>query len=62
MTNFDAIVTGGPETLAFLLTKSKIAAMEKICKEFGVAFSVSDETFEQVRKEHLDDLLAEYKG
>lgn len=61
MTNFDAIVAGGPEAVALLSTRAKVAAIEKTCEQFGVEFSVSHETFERVYKEHLDYLLAEHR-
>ena len=62
MTNFDKLVSGGPEAVAYAFTRAKVAAIRRTLAKAGIEYSgPSNGVFQQVFKEHYDWLTAEYK-
>lgn len=59
MTNFDKLVAAGPETLAHVLTESKINASVMVVTKLGIEFECPDELRKEIYKEHYDFLTKE---
>lgn len=59
MTNYEFIISQGPEVLAKLFTDSKIDAIKRCCAKIGITYMPTEETYNIVLSEHLAFLMKE---
>ena len=59
-TEYEYIMSQGPDYLALLLTMSKIAAMEACAKNLGYSYKASDELRDKLVLETLERLCSEH--
>lgn len=59
MTRFEKLVSGGPEAMAILIAKTKLASFKKAFEAIGVEYDLPQDKYEEILVEHYKYLAEE---